>query len=73
MYEYPRIRDLREDHDLTQANVAKLLDVGLTTYRRWEVGEREIPVHIIIKLCKLYKVTSDYLIGLSNGPKINLK
>lgn len=73
MYIYPRVRDLREDHDLTQANVAKYLGVGTTTYRRWETGEHELPIHVLIDLCKLYKVTSDYLIGLSNGPKIKIK
>ena len=59
MYTYNRIRDLREDADKTQAEIAKYLNVGTTTYRRWETGEREIPLHIIIKLAKKYKVSLD--------------
>lgn len=55
MYTYNRIRDLREDADKTQAEIAKYLNVGTTTYRRWETGEREIPLHIIIKLAKNIK------------------
>lgn len=43
MYKYNRVRDLREDADKTQAEITKYLNVGTTTYRRWETGEREIP------------------------------
>lgn len=63
-YVYERIRDLREDKDETQADIAKLLNVHLTQYRRWETGESEIPVHIVIELCKYYKVSSDYILGI---------
>ena len=66
-YTYQRIRDLREDKDKTQLDIAKLLGVHLTQYRRWETGESEIPVHIVIQLCKYYKVTADYMIGLTNS------
>lgn len=69
MYIYNRIRDLREDTDNTQAKIAKKLNVGITTYRRWETGEREIPLHIIIELAKMYKVSLDYITGLSNDPE----
>lgn len=68
MYKYNRIRDLREDADKTQAEIAKYLKVGTTTYRRWETGEREIPLHIIIILAKEYKVSLDYIAGLTNNP-----
>lgn len=68
MYIYQRVRDLREDNDKTQAQIAKLLDSGVTTYRRWETGEREIPLHIIIQLAKYYNVSLDYIAGLSNNP-----
>ena len=63
-YEYYRIRDLREDKDLTQEEIAKILNVYTTTYQRWERGETEIPAHIIIKLCKYYKVSADYILNI---------
>ena len=69
MYIYNRIRDLREDTDQTLAQIAKKLNVGTTTYRRWETGEREIPLHTIIQLAKMYKVSLDYITGMSNDPK----
>lgn len=71
MYLYQRIRDLREDKDKTQQEIADYLEKGLTTYRRWETGEREIPVHIIIQLAKYYNVSLDYLVGLTNNSKPN--
>ncbi len=61
---YQRIRDLREDSDKTQAQIAQVLGVHTTQYRRWETGETEIPVHKIIELCKYYKVSADYILGL---------
>ncbi len=67
MYIYPRVRDIREDRDFTQAAIAKYLNVGTTQYRRWEAGESEIPAHIVIELCKLYKVSADWLLGLPKG------
>lgn len=69
IYIYSRIRDLREDNDLTQASLAKMLKVGTTTYRRWETGEREIPLHIVIEIAKYYNVSIDYIVGLSKEPK----
>ena len=73
MYIYNRVRDLREDEDKTQAEIAKYLKVGTTTYRRWETGEREIPLHIMIELAKRYKVSLDYIAGLTNNPEPNYK
>lgn len=67
MYVYPRIKDLREDADLTQQDVANYLNKQLTTYRRWEVGETEIPTHIVIELSKLYKVSVDYILGVKKN------
>lgn len=52
MHYYKRIRELREDNDLTQQEIAKKLNLHLTSYQRWESGEREIPTHIIIELSK---------------------
>lgn len=66
MYIYPRVRDLREDADLSQAQVAAMLGKQTTTYRRWESGETEIPVHIIKELCKIYDVSADYILGFTN-------
>ncbi len=63
-YFYQRIRDLREDSDKTQAQIAQMLGVYTTQYRRWETGETEVPTHIIIELCKYYNVSADYILGL---------
>lgn len=64
-YIYQRIRDLREDNDKTQAEMAKILNTYTTQYRRWETGESEIPTHKVIELCRYYKVSADYLLGIS--------
>ena len=66
---YPRIRDLREDADLKQETVAKLLGTSQTQYSRWERGEREIPFHHVIKLAIHYKVSIDYIAGLTNNKR----
>lgn len=66
---YQRIRDLREDKDLTQQEVADTLNMYLTTYRRYENGEREPPFYFIIELAKLYNVSIDYIAGLTNNKK----
>ena len=62
---YQRIRDLREDSDKTQADIANILGVHITQYRRWETGETEIPVHILIELCKYYNVSADYILNIN--------
>lgn len=61
-----RIRALREDHDLTQAQVAALLNVGQKTYSDYELGKTRIPLDSIIKLAKLYNVSMDYICGTSD-------
>lgn len=63
MFVYKRIRDLREDHDKTQKEIADLLNMQLTVYRRYEVGEREMPLWAAIKLANYYNVSLDYLVG----------
>ncbi len=63
---YRRIRDLREDHDLTQRDVADILHMQLTVYQRYERGEREIPLWAAIQLADHYHVSLDYLVGRSN-------
>ena len=66
MFVYPRVRDLREDHDKTQRQVAEMLNMQLTVYQRYERGERELPLWAAIKLADYYKVTLDYLVGRHN-------
>ena len=63
---FRRIRDLREDSDKTQIEIADYLNMQRSVYRRYETGEREIPVWAVIKLAQLYHVTTDYLWGLSD-------
>lgn len=63
MFVYRRVRDLREDHDKTQKDIAALLNMQLTVYQRYERGERELPLWAAIKLADYYCVTLDYLVG----------
>lgn len=65
MSKFDRIRDLREDADLTQKNVADSLYMHLTQYRRYETGEREIPLSVAVKLAEKYNVSLDYISGAS--------
>jgi len=60
-----RIRDLREDSDYTQDYVASFLGTSQTMYARYERGANEMPLHHLVRLCELYKVSSDYILGLS--------
>ena len=60
---YERIRDLREDSDLTQAQVAEYLGMSQTGYSKYETGENSIPVDVVVKLADFYKTTTDYLLG----------
>lgn len=66
---YPRLRDLREDHDLTQEQLVTLLQIHKTTYVNYEQGKREIPFALVIRLAKLYNVSIDYIAGLSSHAK----
>ena len=63
MFIYPRVRDLREDHDKTQRQIAQVLNMQLTVYQRYERGERELPLWAAIKLADYYGITLDYLVG----------
>lgn len=58
------IRDLREDHDKTQQEIAEVLGTSQTMYARYERGANELPVHHLIALCRYYKVSADYILGL---------
>ena len=61
-----RIRDLREDHDLTQQQVAESLMCDQSLYSKYERGERDVPLSIMIKLAQFYKTSIDYLVGLTD-------
>ena len=66
MAHYRRVRDLREDNDKTQRQIADLLNMQLTVYQRYERGERELPLWAAIKLAEFYGVSLDYLVERSN-------
>lgn len=69
MYYYQRLKDLREDKDQNQEQIAKLLDTSQQQYSRWERGAQEIPFHHVIKLAIHYKVSIDYIAGLTNNKR----
>lgn len=68
MYIYQRLRDLREDKDLNQKDIGRILGTTQKQYSRWETGESEIPFHHVIELAKYYNVTIDYIAGITNNP-----
>ena len=67
MYIYQRIRDLREDADLKQLDVATQLQISVQQYSLYERGDREMPFHHVITLAKFYNVSIDYIAGLTNN------
>lgn len=66
---YPRLKDLREDHDLTQQKVADYLGMKQAQYSRYERGLRDLPTDILIRLALLYNTSTDYILGLTNISK----
>lgn len=68
---YQKIRDLREDHDLKQREVAEILNCSQRVYSNYELGQRDIPTDVLIKLAEFYKVSVDYLLGQTSNPKRN--
>ena len=66
---YPRIRDLREDRDLNQTQVASMLGMSQTGYSKYETGENDIPTAILIKLARFYNTSINYLLGETNQKK----
>lgn len=67
-----RIRALREDHDLTQTQVAEILGTSQTMYARYERGANEMPIRHLVALCKLYRVSADYILNINYGEnKVN--
>ena len=66
---YQRIKDLREDKDLSQKEIAKILNMSQTGYSKYEVGTNDIPTKILIKLAQFYNTSVDYLLGLTDNKK----
>ena len=66
---YPRLKDLREDRDLSQQQIAEYLDMKQPQYSRYERGLRDIPTDVLIRLAKYYKTSTDYILGLTNISK----
>jgi transcriptional regulator with XRE-family HTH domain len=69
MYFYQRIKDLREDNEKSQTEIASILEMKQQQYARYESGSQEIPLHHIITLAKYYNVSLDYLTGLTDIPQ----
>ncbi|MBO5511064.1 MAG: helix-turn-helix transcriptional regulator [Clostridia bacterium] len=65
---YPRLRELRAAAGLTQTEIADILEMQQNQYSRYERGERELPMHLFVKLAEHYKVSLDYMVGLSDQP-----
>lgn len=64
-----RIRDLREDKEFTQTDIAKILDTTQSYYAQYENGHRPLPLEHLITLCKFYNVSPEYILGFTNTPK----
>lgn len=62
-----KIRDIREDHDLTQQQIAEYLMCDQSLYSKYERGERDVPLNVMIKLAQFYKTSIDYLVGLTEN------
>lgn len=68
---YQRIRDLREDRDMKQRQLAEYLNCSQQVYSNYELGQRDIPTDVLIRLSEFYNVSVDYILGLTNNPKRN--
>ena len=66
-----RMRDLREDNDKTQNDIADILGTSQTMYARYERGANELPIRHLITLCEYYGVSADYFLGITDNPTIN--
>ena len=66
---YPRIRELREDRDMTQENLAQQLGMKRPQYFRYEQGYRDVPTDVLIRLSEIFGVSTDYILGLTNNPQ----
>jgi len=68
---YPRIRDLREDRDMNQTQIAKVLGMSQTGYSKYETGENDPSTQVLIALANFYGVSVDYLLGRTDNPELN--
>ena len=68
---FQRLRDLREDKDMKQADTAQMLGIQQTVYSRYERGFQNIPIEHLLKLADYYNVSTEYILGRTNNPKIN--
>lgn len=68
---YKHVRDLREDRDLSQRELSKILNCSQQVYSNYELGQRDIPTAILIKLSRYYNVSVDFILGLTDNPEIN--
>lgn len=66
---FKRVRDMREDRDITQKKLSEYLQIHQTTYSDYELGNLNIPIDVLIKLAKLYETSIDYLVELTDDPK----
>lgn len=64
-----RLRDLREDHDMTQNAIAELLHIKQNTYSQYENGQRQIPLDLLMQLAAFYQTSTDYLLGITDDPR----
>ena len=71
MFYSQRIRDLREDKDLVQSDIAKLLKTTQSYYAQYENGHRPLPIEHLITLCEFYNVSAEYILGRTDNPKVN--
>lgn len=69
MYIYQRLRDIREDNDKKQGEIARVLNISRQQYQLYESGKRELPMHHFITLSRYYNISLDYLAGLTDTPK----
>ena len=69
MYYYQRLKDIREDNEKTQSDIAEVLNTVRQQYNRWETGKQELPMHHFITLARYYNISLDYLAGLTDKPK----
>jgi len=67
---YPRLKDLREDRDMVQKEIAAILEIDQRVYSNYETGKREIPTRFVVRLAKYYQTSTDYILGLTNDPKM---
>lgn len=67
--QYPRIRDLREDKDLFQKDIADYLQCSQSCYSHYEIGDRDLPTEVLIKLADFHNTSIDYLLGRTDNPK----